>query len=100
MPRELTKTTKQLKETIQDLKMEEEAIQKTQTQGTLEMKNVIKQTGTAHASITNRLQEMEDSQALKIRQRKQIHLSKKTLNLKTPNTKHPGNLVHNGKDQV
>ena len=54
------------KETIQDLKTEIETIKKTQTEGILEMENLGKQTGTTDAGITNRIQEIKESQALKI----------------------------------
>lgn len=37
-----------------------EAINKTQTEGILEMENLGKRTGTTDTSITNRIQEMED----------------------------------------
>ena len=49
-----------MNKTIQDLKMEIEAIKKTQVEATLEMENLGKRTGTTDASITNRIQEMEE----------------------------------------
>ena len=48
------------KKTVQDLKTEIEAIKKTQTKGILGMENLGKRTGTREASITNRIQEMEE----------------------------------------
>ena len=45
---------------VQDLKLEIEAIKKTQIEGILEMENLGKGTGTTDASITNRIQEVED----------------------------------------
>jgi hypothetical protein len=39
---------------VQDLKMEIEAIKKTQTEGILEMENLEKRTGTTDTSITTR----------------------------------------------
>ena len=44
----------------QDLKMEIEAIKKTQTEAILEMENIGKGTGTTDTSITNNIQEMEE----------------------------------------
>ena len=40
--------------------MERESIKKTQTEGNLEMENLGKRTGATDASITNRIQEMEE----------------------------------------
>ena len=57
---------KQVKEAVQDLTIDVELIKKTQTKGILEMENPGKRTGTTDANITNRIQEMEESQALKI----------------------------------
>ncbi|ERE73234.1 heterogeneous nuclear ribonucleoprotein C-like 1-like isoform 1 [Cricetulus griseus] len=53
-------TIKHLKETVQDLKTKLETIKKTQTEGMLEVEKLSKQSGTTDASITNRIQEMED----------------------------------------
>ncbi|KAL6065661.1 hypothetical protein STEG23_028022 [Scotinomys teguina] len=55
------KAIKQVNKEVQDLKTEIEAIKKTpQTEGRLEMENLSKQTGTTDASITNKLQEVEE----------------------------------------
>ncbi|MGE9715022.1 RBD-like domain-containing protein, partial [Escherichia coli] len=53
-------TIKQLKETVQDLKTELETIKKTQNEAMMEVEKLSKQSGTTDASITNRIQEMED----------------------------------------
>ncbi|KAL6032726.1 hypothetical protein STEG23_016164 [Scotinomys teguina] len=53
------KSIKQMKETVQDLKIEIQTIKKTQTEAMLETENLTKPTGTTDASITNRMQEME-----------------------------------------
>jgi hypothetical protein len=45
---------------VQDLKVQIEAKKKTQTEGILEMENLGKRTGTTDASITNRVQGMEE----------------------------------------
>jgi hypothetical protein len=55
-------TIKQVKEmntTVPDLKKEIRAIKKTQTEGTLELENLGKRTGTTDTGIINRIQEME-----------------------------------------
>ena len=54
------KTIKQVKETVQELKTEMEAMKKTQTEGRLDMENLGKQTETSGTSITNRIQEIEE----------------------------------------
>ena len=54
-----TKQVMELNKTIQDLKMEVETIKKTQRETTLEIEILGKKSGTLHASISNRIQEME-----------------------------------------
>ena len=54
------KQVMEINKTVQDLKMEAEAIKKTQTEGILEIENLGKGTGTTDDSITNRIQEMEE----------------------------------------
>ena len=54
------KTIKQVMETVQELKTEMEAMKKTQTKGQLDMENLGKQTETTEASITSRIQEIEE----------------------------------------
>ncbi|MGE9574270.1 hypothetical protein ACQP3C_24730, partial [Escherichia coli] len=51
---------KSLKETVQDLKTEIETIKKAQSEGMLEIEKLGKPSGTTDASITNRIQEMEE----------------------------------------
>jgi hypothetical protein len=51
---------KEINQTVQDKKMEIEAIKKTQTEGILEMENLGNWIGTTGVSITNRTQEMEE----------------------------------------
>jgi hypothetical protein len=53
----------QSRKRLEDLKMEIEAIKKTQREETLEMENLGKKAGTPDTSITNRIQEMEEFQA-------------------------------------
>jgi predicted nucleic acid-binding Zn-ribbon protein len=51
---------KELNKTIQDLKMEGETIKKTQRETTLEIETLGKKSEAIDASITNRIQEMEE----------------------------------------
>jgi prefoldin subunit 5 len=51
---------KELNKTIQYLKMEVETIKKSQRKTTLEIENLGKKPGTIDASITNRIQEIEE----------------------------------------
>jgi septation ring formation regulator EzrA len=55
-----TKHMKELNKTIQDLKLEVETIKKTQREKTLGIEIQGKKSGTIDASITNRMQEMEE----------------------------------------
>jgi prefoldin subunit 5 len=50
----------ELNKTIQDLKREVDTIKKTQSEATLEIENLGKKSGTIDASISNRIQEMEE----------------------------------------
>ena len=49
-----------MNKTVQDLKMEIEAIKKTQTEGILEMENLGKETETTEESITHIIQDMAE----------------------------------------
>jgi predicted nucleic acid-binding Zn-ribbon protein len=51
---------KELNKIIQDLKMEIEPIKKSQREATLEIENLGKRPGFIDASITNRIQEIEE----------------------------------------
>jgi predicted nucleic acid-binding Zn-ribbon protein len=50
----------ELKKTIQDLKREVDTIKKTQSEATLEIETLGKKSGTIDASISNRIQMMEE----------------------------------------
>jgi hypothetical protein len=50
----------ELNKTIQDLKSEVDTIKKTQSEATLEIETLGKKSGTIDASISNRIQEMEE----------------------------------------
>jgi chromosome segregation ATPase len=56
-----TKQVKELNKTIQDLKMEKETIKKSQRETTLELENLGKRSGLIDESITNRIQEIEET---------------------------------------
>jgi chromosome segregation ATPase len=55
-----TKQVMELNKTIQDLKREVETIKKTQNETTLEIETLGNKSGTIDASISNRIQEMEE----------------------------------------
>ena len=54
-----TKQVKKLNKTIQDLKMEIDTLKKSQKETNLEIENLRKRSGVLDASITNRIQEIE-----------------------------------------
>jgi hypothetical protein len=54
------KKVKEMNKTIQDLKMEIETIKKSQRETTLGLENLGKKSGVIDASITNRIQEIEE----------------------------------------
>jgi hypothetical protein len=54
------KQVKDMNKTVQDLKIQIDAINKIQTEGILKMENLGKRIGTTDESITNRIQEMEE----------------------------------------
>jgi septation ring formation regulator EzrA len=80
-----------MNKTFQDLKMEIETIKKAQRETTLELENLGKRSGVIDASITNRIQEIEEreSQVQKILQKtlkqwsKKMQKAKKSKNLLT-----------------
>jgi uncharacterized coiled-coil protein SlyX len=51
---------KELNKTIQDLKMEIETMKKSQRETTLELENLERRSGVIDASITKRIQEIEE----------------------------------------
>jgi predicted nucleic acid-binding Zn-ribbon protein len=55
-----TKQAKEMNKTIQDLQMEIESIKKSQRDTTLEIENLGKKSGVIDASITNRIQEIQE----------------------------------------
>ena len=55
-----------MNQNIQNLKMKIETIKKSQRETILELENLGKRSGVIDASITNRIQEIEESQLQKI----------------------------------
>ena len=72
-----------MKQTVQDLMTEIETIKKTQTKGILDTESLIKGMGATEASITNRIQEMEE-RILDVEDTIEVvsHLSKKRVSPK------------------
>ena len=60
MQENTSKQVKELNKTIQDLKMEVATIKKSRRETTLEIENLGKKTRVIDASITNRIQEIEE----------------------------------------
>jgi hypothetical protein len=56
----IIKQTKEMNKTIQDQKMEIETIKKPQRETALELENLGKRSGVIDASITNRIQKIEE----------------------------------------
>ena len=85
-------------ETIQDLKREVDTIKKTQSQATLEIETLGKKSGAIDASISNRIQEMEEriSGAEDFIENISTTIKENKMQ-KDPNSKHPGNPGHNEK---
>ena len=50
-----------MNKTIQDLKVKLETVKKSQSEATLELENLGKRSGVIYTSITNRIQEIEES---------------------------------------
>jgi predicted nucleic acid-binding Zn-ribbon protein len=83
---------------IQDLKMEIETVKKSQRETTLELKNLGKKTGVIDASITKRIQEIEERISGAEDSIENIDTTvKENAKAKTPNPKHLGNPGHNEK---
>ena len=89
----------ELNKTIQDLKREVDTIKKTQSEATLEIETLGKKSGTIDASISNRIQEMEEriSGAEDSIENICTNNQRKYKMQKDPNSKHPGNPGNNEK---
>jgi hypothetical protein len=91
----------ELKKTIQDLKRQIDTIKKTQSEVILEIENVGKKAGTIDWSISNRMQEMEETISGAEDSIEDIGTTikenAKCKMQKDPNSKHPGNPGNNEK---
>ena len=87
-----------MNKTVLDLKREVDTIKKTQSEATLEIETLGKKSGTIDASISNRIQEMEEriSGAEDSIENRDTTIKKCKMQ-KDPNSKHPGNPGHNEK---
>jgi hypothetical protein len=90
---------KERNKTVQDLKTELETIKKPQRDTTLELENLGKRSGVIDASITNRIQEIEERilGAEDIIENIDTRVKEKAKSKKAPNPKHSGNPGHNEK---
>ena len=90
---------KELNKTIQYLKVEIETITKSKREITLEIENLEKRPGVVHASITNRIQEIEEriSGAEDTKENIDITVRENAKCKKDPNLKHPEIPGHNEK---
>jgi hypothetical protein len=88
----------ELYKTIQDLKREVDTIKKTQIEATLEIETLGKKSGTIDASISNRIQEIEENLRCRRLHREHWQNNQRKYKIqKDPNSKHPGNPGHNEK---
>ena len=94
-----TKQVMELNKTIQDLKREVDTIKKTQSEATLEIETLGKKSGTIDASISNRIQEMEEriSGAEDSIENMGTTIKEIAKCKKDPKSKHPRNPGHNEK---
>ena len=89
----------EMNKTILDLKREVETIKKTQSEATLEIETLGKKSGTIDASISNRIQEMEEkiSGAEDSIENMGTTIKENAKCKKDPNSKYPGNPGNNEK---
>ena len=92
---------KELNKTIQDQKMDVETIKKSQRETTLELENLGKRSGVIDASITKRIQEIEEriSGAEDTVENIDTTVKENTKKQKALNPKHPGNPGYNEKNE-
>ena len=88
-----------MNKTILDLKREVDTIKKTQSEATLEIETLGKKSGIIDASISNRIQEMEERISGAEDSIKNIGttIKENAKYKKDPNSKHTGNPGHNEK---
>ena len=91
----------ELNKTIQDLKMEVETMKKTKRETSLETETLGNKSGTIDVSISNRIQEIKERLSGTEDSTENIGTiikeNAKCKMQKDPNSKHPGNPVHNVK---
>ena len=89
----------EMNKTILDIKREVGTIKKTQSEATVEIETLGKKSGTTDASISNRIQEIEENLRCRRFHRKHGHDNQRKFckMQKDPNSKHPGNTGHNEK---
>jgi hypothetical protein len=89
----------EMNKTILDLKREVDTKKKTQREATLEIETLGKKSGNIDASISNRIQEMEERISGTENSMKNIGttIKENAKCKKYPNSKHPGNPGHNEK---
>jgi hypothetical protein len=88
----------ELTKTIQDLEMEVETMKKSQRETTLEIETLGKKSGTIDVSISNRIQEMEETISGAEDSIGNMDTTiKENAKCRDPNSKHPGNPGHNEK---
>jgi histone acetyltransferase (RNA polymerase elongator complex component) len=91
----------ELNKTIKDLKMEVETIKKSQRETTLKIEILGKKSGTIDASISNRIQEMEESLKCRRFHKENGHNNQRKYKMqKNSNPKHPRNPGHNKKTKA
>ena len=89
---------KKLNKAIQDLKLEVKTIKKTRMEASLEMESLGKRLGITDASITNRIQEIEENLRCRRYHGRDWHnCQRKFKTWKTTHPKGPGNSRHNEK---
>jgi seryl-tRNA synthetase len=87
---------RKMNKTIQDLKLEVETIKKSQRETTIEVENLGEKSGAIDASITNRIQEIEERISGAEDTMKNIDTTiKEIVKCRVPNPKHPENPGHN-----
>jgi chromosome segregation ATPase len=95
----ISKQVMEMNKTILDLKREVDTMKKTQSEASLELETLGKKSGTIDASISKRIQEMEEriSGAEDSIENISTKIKENSKCKKDPNSKHPGNPGHNEK---
>ena len=92
------KQVMEMNKTILELKRKVDTVKKTQSEAMLEIETLGKRSGTIDASISNRIQEMEERISGAEDSIENGHNNQRKCKMqKDPNSKHPGNPGHNEK---